>query len=587
MDVAMPDGTVIQGVPDGTTKAQLTAKYAAHVQGQGQPQSLGDQIGSYAHGIYAGLHSLPQSVAELGARGLDATGLTDNSYKNLHGAFQDMNSIAANGQTDNRFYKGGQIGGQVVSSLPAMELKAPAALTQALPRLATGILPKIATGAAQGAAASALTSNTSDAPLTDQMALGAAGGAALPMLGGAIAAAIPKTVKQKVVAPTIEALKKAAGELYRHVDNSGVAVSADAVNQMADSAVDRFGSRLDPTLHPDATAALNRIAQFVTDGLKGGSPAAFSDLDTLRRVVADAAKSPKPADAAMGGMLKDHIDDFVDRLSADHLDTSAQEAMRTELMSATAKKGQIARQIKTIEQNNSGALAARGAAGAPVRAKYMALQRGLQDAEAARQKALGSFHDESALLNAGPSDTVDALNKARSLWSRAKQGETIQGALDKADISASGYSQAGEENAIRARFRQMALNDKIMAALAPEVRDAVKSVAKGTPVNLAMRGLGKFAPHGVVSSFMGAGAGFAAGGIPGAIALPLLGEAARYGATASTKAAAQRALDTALIGGRLPVKQVDPRIANTARKLGLFGGAAGAALPALVYNRAP
>lgn len=158
--------------------ASARARAADAQQASQQPQSIGDQIGSYANGIYAGLHSLPQSVAEIGARGLDATGLTDNSYKNLHGAFQDMNSIAANGQTDNQFYKGGQIGGQVLSSLPAMELKAPAAIASRLPTLA-----KIATGAAQGAGAGALTSNTSDAPLGEQVGLGAAGGAALPVLG--------------------------------------------------------------------------------------------------------------------------------------------------------------------------------------------------------------------------------------------------------------------------------------------------------------------------------------------------------------------------------------------------------------------
>lgn len=38
MDVTMPDGTIITDVPDGTTKAQLTAKYQAHV-GSSAPQS--------------------------------------------------------------------------------------------------------------------------------------------------------------------------------------------------------------------------------------------------------------------------------------------------------------------------------------------------------------------------------------------------------------------------------------------------------------------------------------------------------------------------------------------------------------------
>jgi hypothetical protein len=39
MDVRMPDGTLIRGVPDGTTKAELTAKYAAHIGSTAAPDN--------------------------------------------------------------------------------------------------------------------------------------------------------------------------------------------------------------------------------------------------------------------------------------------------------------------------------------------------------------------------------------------------------------------------------------------------------------------------------------------------------------------------------------------------------------------
>jgi hypothetical protein len=45
MDVTMPDGTVIQGVPEGTTKAQIAAKYSAHLRGSsGQQPTVIDRI---------------------------------------------------------------------------------------------------------------------------------------------------------------------------------------------------------------------------------------------------------------------------------------------------------------------------------------------------------------------------------------------------------------------------------------------------------------------------------------------------------------------------------------------------------------
>ncbi len=69
---------------------------------------------------------------------------------------------------------------------------------------------------------------------------------------------------------------------------------------------------------------------------------------------------------------------------------------RQALVEATGAKGQIAKQIKKIEQESSGALAARGAAGAETRAKYMELQEALKESEQARQKATEVFQKAKA-----------------------------------------------------------------------------------------------------------------------------------------------------------------------------------------------
>lgn len=389
------------------------------------------------------------------------------------------------------------------------------------------------------------------------------------MLGGLLAAPeggppqLPAPQRGEIATPhipSIDDLKAGAKEAYRQVDNSGIQVSADAMNHMADSLQDSLGQRLDPTLHPDASAALKRVTQYATDGAKGGEAASFTDLDNLRRVVADAAKSPKPADAALAGMIKDHVDNFVDNLTPAALDTSLQDQMRTSLTSATARKGQIARQIKAIEQESPGALISKGAAGASTRETYMGLHEQLQQAEQARQAALGSFKDETALLNAGPQQTIDSLNSARNLWSRAKQSELIQGVLDDAELRASGYNQSGYENAVRSGFKNLALNKKKMAMLGPDLQDAIKAVVKGGPLSNTLRNIGRFAPHGPVAaaagSSLGAGAGALFGGLGGAVGggsagavlLPMAGEAARAASTRMTQAAAQRALETAALG---------------------------------------
>jgi hypothetical protein len=180
----------------------------------------------------------------------------------------------------------------------------------------------------------------------------------------------------------------------------------------------------------------------------------------------------------------------------------------------------------------------------------------LPQAEQARGAAQTAFNTETSLLNAGPQGMIDALNQARNYWSRARQAEVIQSQIDKAGIHASAnYSQSGFENALRQRFKSLALNDKAMARLGPDVQQAVKDVATGSPVGNALRAVGKYAPHGPVATAAGMGMGYAMGGLAGAtegglgaIAIPVAGELARMGATAKTLSAANRARDIAALG---------------------------------------
>lgn len=357
-------------------------------------------------------------------------------------------------------------------------------------------------------------------------------------------------------APTIAYLRAASKSAYKQVDDSGIRVSTDALNHMADTLEDKIGPRLDPILHPDATAAYNRVMQYGTDNATAANPATFSELDNLRRIVSDAAKSPKPADRALAMQIQDHIDNFVNGLSPEDLDTSLVDQARADLTGATGAKGQIAKQIKTIEQNNPGALISKGAAGAGTRARYMDLHQQMQSAEAARAAALENFQNEDTLVSQGPQSTIDALNNARTYWSRASQAQLIQQQIDKAGIKASAnYSQSGIENALRQQFKSLALNDKAMARLAPDVQEAVKAVAKGSPMGNLLRFVGKYAPHGPVATLAGMGVGSMMGGVGGAaegglasLLVPMAGEAARIGATRATQAAAQRTLETAALG---------------------------------------
>jgi hypothetical protein len=140
-------------------------------------QRMGDNARGAISAFSQGINDLPNSVVELGARGLDATGLTDNAYpttkKFLDKASRAIHPSAFNGTAG---ATAGRIAGQVMATATLSALKV---------AQGASLLPRIANGAVQGAAAGGLTSSSSDAPLGQQIALGAVGGAVLPAFGAA------------------------------------------------------------------------------------------------------------------------------------------------------------------------------------------------------------------------------------------------------------------------------------------------------------------------------------------------------------------------------------------------------------------
>ena len=65
-DVTMPDGTVITDVPDGTTKAQLHAKYGAHL--AQQPQQEGGLLRNFAAGTVRAIPEFIDAIARSSAQ---------------------------------------------------------------------------------------------------------------------------------------------------------------------------------------------------------------------------------------------------------------------------------------------------------------------------------------------------------------------------------------------------------------------------------------------------------------------------------------------------------------------------------------
>jgi hypothetical protein len=108
-------------------------------------------------------------------------------------------------------------------------------------------------------------------------------------------------------APSVEQLKADASAAYKRAEDAGVRISEFSLKKLKGKILNELGERVDPTLHPDTTAALKRIADT-----KG--EISLEKLDQLRQIANDAKGSAKPADQRLAGKIVDSIDEYIDHL---------------------------------------------------------------------------------------------------------------------------------------------------------------------------------------------------------------------------------------------------------------------------------
>jgi hypothetical protein len=161
-----------------------------------------------------------------------------------------------------------------------------------------------------------------------------------------------------------------------------------------------------------------------------------------------------------------------------------------------------------------------------------------------------NLKDADLVAGAGPSREVaiDALKEARGLYSRAAKGQEIETLLERAQNTASQYSQSGMENAIRVQFRQLANNQSRLRRFTKDEQELIKGVARGGPVDNVLRYFGKLSPTGVVSGGISSGAGYALGGPVGAAAVPAMGAIAREMAGARMQGNVDELISQILMG---------------------------------------
>lgn len=182
---------------------------------------------------------------------------------------------------------------------------------------------------------------------------------------------------------------------------------------------------------------------------------------------------------------------------------------------------------------------------------------GLISMNAALRDELSSLKPKDITGAFGPSanklEKVQNLQEGIKTWGRAEKAATMSGIMKDAGVTAGKYTQSGQENAIRTKFRQLAENKRQMNYYTPEEQEMIRKIAAGSVSKNILRRLGKFAPDDLFKSipYMFTG--------PAGIPLAAGAHAAKLAANRMARKEAQNLLDYVARGGFGQQLQASPR----------------------------
>jgi hypothetical protein len=349
MDVKLPDGTVVQGVPDGISKADLVAKLKGNgmavpdewTKGVSQPsmidkakQYLDDFAQAHASASKNALAGMLRGAGSIGATiaaPIDALARYNNDGKpvqiggydivgqdrraamdgGLELAGADKNSIPFQvGKAGMEVAGTAGAGGAVANSLrviPVVARTSPgliAAIESGGMSGGGNAITRAAGGAINGAATTALVDPSSAGS-------GAAVGGALPgvvkvagMTGNALSSAAQgkaKTLMQSAIKPTIAQLRTGDADIAAQtLLDYGISPTKEGVEQLRVMIDDINGQVSNAIKSSNATVSKNKILQSL-DGVRkdfGNQVSPTSDLNAIDTVAGDFANHPSiPTDA--------------------------------------------------------------------------------------------------------------------------------------------------------------------------------------------------------------------------------------------------------------------------------------------------
>lgn len=441
MDVTLPNGQVIRGVPEGTDKDVIMQK--AISAGLASPEDFPVQQLSPRQTEQPEPIEQERSIADQVIGGAEtaatiASGIVAEPLAGLRGIYeQAIGGDAAKAIEETRralTYQGGEESQEQLQAIGELLQPAGDALSSAESFLGETVLD--ATGSP------ALASVAHSLPTAALELLGFKGS---KRLTGVPSRPSKRAVKQAITesAPEINAIKNASRAIYKEIDDSGVTIKPTAINNLVNSIESKTRRKgLDPRVTAQASGALEALKEIK------GSPQPIGELDIQRNIAQKVAGSSDAGEAMLGNIMIDEIDSFMDNLKPNSL-------------------------VK------------------------------------------------------GDASTGKKYDAARKLWGRAKRAEEINNA-----IKMGGDAASGMENGIRIELNKILRNKKRSKYFSEKELEAMRDVVRGDFTTNMAKLVGRFGlsegrATNVLTSLGGVGLGATAGGAMGAIAVPVVGKAAK------------------------------------------------------------
>lgn len=439
MDVRLPDGTVIKGVPDGISKADLVNKLSANgydtsglMPKTEAPKAEKGYLESFGAGLGSGVGNVALGAQNLVGMGLEKLGATSAGQWLQRDATMGKEKLkgevapykAANPMTAG----GGELAGEIVSTLPTGGILAKG-LTKVAPgakalaeSLRTG---GMASGNVGTRVAGGATTGAAQAALIDQDALstgigGALGGTLGGVVGKAVAKAAPAGVKVAREAGYVIPPTQAGGGIVSRAAEglSGKAATAQAASVKNQDVTNSLAAKA-LGLPDDAPITTESLAEIRKDAGK-----AYDALASLPKVEAVAADSLMNIPASKGLDPKQAVYDL--RVARNDADAYYKSYGRTADPEALTKAKTAKAEATRIEKELEDYAASIGKTD---------LVPALRDA---RQQIAKTYTVEKALNPV--SGTIDARELAKAL----RKGKPLTGELKQAAEFASQFPKAAQ-----------------------------------------------------------------------------------------------------------------------------------------------